>query len=60
MKVEDIWLLRFGRGWIPWYELADVTKEDVDPLLERMHEAGLLETDHNLLCVRLKPKEETV
>jgi len=58
MTPEQIWLLKYGRGWIHWYELADEDGDDVDDLLERMHEARLLKTDSNRMCVRLKTEKE--
>jgi hypothetical protein len=58
MTDEQIWLLRFGRGWVDWWELADETSIDIDPIAERMHNAQMLEKDTNSLRVRLRPKEE--
>jgi hypothetical protein len=58
MTDEQIWLLRYGRGWVHWYDLANETGDDLSKLAERMHEARMLESDHARLCVRLKPKEE--
>jgi hypothetical protein len=58
MTPEQIWLLKYGRGWIHWYELADEDGDGVDDLLERMHEARLLKTDSNRMCVRLKTEKE--
>jgi hypothetical protein len=58
MTDEQIWLLQFGRGWVAWYELANETEDDVTDLLERMHEARLLKTDSNRMCVRLKTEKE--
>jgi hypothetical protein len=55
---EQIWLLKYGRGWVHWYELADDDGTGVDRLLERMHEAQLLKTDSNRMCVRLKTEKE--
>lgn len=59
MTDEQIWLLRFGRGWIPWYELVDgpVGEQQVDALHTRLTEAGKLEIDRKQMCVRLKSKE---
>jgi hypothetical protein len=58
MTPEQIWLLKYGRGWIHWYELADESGDGVDELLERMHEAQLLKSDHKRMCVRLKTEKE--
>lgn len=60
MTDEQIWLLRFGRGWVPWYELLDgpVGEQDVDPLHTRLTEAGKMEVDKNRLSVRLKETKE--
>ena len=58
MTDEQIWLLRFGRGWVNWWELADESGDDINPVAERMHEAQMLEKDTNSLRVRLRPKEE--
>ncbi len=58
MTDEQIWLLRFGRGWVDWWELADETNIDIDPIAERMHNAGMLRSDRNTMRVRLKTKEE--
>lgn len=56
MTDEHRWLLLYGRRWIDWWELED--NGDLNPIFERMHEAGMLESDHARLKVRLKPKEE--
>lgn len=56
MTDEHRWLLLYGRRWIDWWELED--NGDLNPMFERMHEAGMLESDHTKLRVRLKPKEE--
>lgn len=58
MTDEQLWLLRYGRGWVDWWELASETGDDLSSLAERMHDARLLESDHARLRVRLKPKEE--
>lgn len=58
MTPEQIWLLKYGRGWVHWYELADAHGGGVDPLVERMYEAQLLKPDHNRMCVRLKTEKE--
>jgi len=58
MTPEQIWLLKYGRGWVHWYELADETGNEVDDLVDRMHEARLLKTDNNRMCVRLKTEKE--
>ena len=58
MTDEQIWLLRFGRGWVDWWELADESNEDIDPIAERMHNAGMLRSDRSTMRVRLKTKEE--
>lgn len=60
MTDEQIWLLKYGRGWVPWYEIVDgpVGEQDVDPVYERLIDARRLEIDNNRMQVRLKPKEE--
>ena len=60
MTDEQMWLLKYGRGWVPWYELVDgpVGEQEVDPLHTRLTEAGRLEINQNTMCVRLKPKEQ--
>ena len=60
MTDEQIWLLKYGRGWVPWYELVDgsVGEQDVDPVYERLVAAGRIETAVRTMSVRLKPKEE--
>jgi hypothetical protein len=57
MTPEQIWLLKYGRGWVHWYELAD-ENDGVNDLVMRMHEARLLKTDSNRMCVRLKTEKE--
>jgi hypothetical protein len=58
MTDEQIWLLRFGRGWVNWWELANESGDDINSLAERMHEAQMLEKDAKRMRVRLKTKEE--
>lgn len=60
MTDEQIWLLRFGRGWIAWYELVDgpVGEQIVDALHTRLLDGGKIEVDKNTMRVRLKPKRE--
>jgi hypothetical protein len=57
MKDEDIWLVRFGSGWIDWWELENEDSGEVIPIFDRMIEAGKLETSMESLKVRLKPNE---
>lgn len=59
MKDEHIWLLKYGRGWVPWFELleGDVGEQEVDPIHERLVQAGVVEIDKKTMRVRLKPKE---
>lgn len=59
MKDEHIWLLKYGRGWVPWFELLEgsVGEQEVDPIHERLVQAGEVEIDKNTMRVRLKPKE---
>lgn len=56
---EQLWLLKYGRGWVAWYELVDgpVGEQDVDPLHTRLLEAGKIEIDRNRLRVRLKEQK---
>lgn len=56
---EQRWLLKYGRGWVAWYELMDgpVGEQDVDPLHTRLLEAGKMEIDKNRLRVRLKEQK---
>lgn len=58
MTPEQIWLLKFGRGWVDWWELEDKDGNGLDDLCERMHEARLLKADSNRLRVRLKTEKE--
>lgn len=53
---EQVWLLKYGRGWVPWYELLDgpVGEQEVDPIHERLVQAGRVEIDKNAMRVRLK------
>lgn len=62
MTDEAIWLLKYGRGWVPWYELMDgpVGEQDVDPIHERLVSAGKVEINKNTMCVRLKPQNEPI
>jgi hypothetical protein len=57
MTDEQIWLLRFGRGWVDWWELEGV-EDGIDPVFERLADAGKLETDANALRIKLRSKEE--
>ena len=59
MTDEQIWLLKYGRGWIPWYELLEgpVGDQEVDPLHSRLLDAGRIEVAKNTMRVRLKPKK---
>jgi len=56
MTDEQIWLLKYGRGWVPWYELVSgpVGEQEVDPLHTRLLDAGKMQVDKNKLQVRLK------
>jgi hypothetical protein len=58
MTDEQIWLLKYGRCWIPWYELVDgpVGEQKVDPIHERLLAAGKIEVNKNAMQVRLKIK----
>ena len=60
MKDEHIWLLKYGRGWVPWYELLDgaVGEQEVDPLHGRLVEEGKIEINRQTMRVRLKPNEQ--
>lgn len=60
MTDEQIWLLKYGRGWVPWYELLNgpVGEQEVDPIHERLVAAGKVELDTKAMRVRLKLKEE--
>jgi len=60
MTDEQIWLLKYGRGWVPWYELLNgpVGEQEVDPIHERLVAAGRVELDTKAMRVRLKLKEE--
>lgn len=60
MTDEQIWLLRYGRGWVPWYELIDgpVGEQKIDVLHERLTDAGKLEVDRTKMRVRLKENKE--
>jgi hypothetical protein len=55
---EQIWLLKYGRGWVSWYELLDgpIGEQEVDSLHTRLLEAGKIQIDKNKLRVRLKEK----
>ena len=57
MTDEDIWLVRFGSGWVDWWELQNETSEGVTPIFHHLFEAGKLETSMESLKVRLKPNE---
>lgn len=59
MTDEQKWLLLYGSRWVDWWELADSESSlSVSDLSERMRDAGMLESDHKRLKVRLKQKEE--
>lgn len=60
MKDEHIWLLKYGRGWVPWFELLEgaVGEQEVDPIHERLVQAGVVEIDKNTMRVRLKLNEQ--
>lgn len=60
MTDEQIWLLKYGRGWVPWYELIEgaVGEQEVDPIHERLVAAGRVERDVKSMRVRLKPEEK--
>lgn len=60
MTDEQIWLLKYGRGWVPWYELMDgpTGEQEVDSTHTRLLDAGKMEINKNTMCVRLKPKTE--
>ena len=60
MKDEQIWLLKYGRGWVPWYQLLEgpIGEQEVDPIHERLVAAGKVERDTKAMRVRLKPEEE--
>lgn len=58
MTDEQIWLLQFGRGWVPWYELSLYDSEEFNERAMRMHKAGQLQGDASRMMVRLKPQEE--
>lgn len=58
MTDEQIWLLRFGRGWVDWWELADNSGEGTIMLYERLIAQGKLEMDATAVKIRLKAKEE--
>jgi hypothetical protein len=56
MTDEHIWLLKYGSGWVPWYELVSgpVGEQEVDSTHSRLLDAGKLEIDKNTMRVRLK------
>ena len=60
MTDEHIWLLKYGRGWVPWFELIEgsVGEQKVDPIHERLVAADKIEIDKRAMRVRLKTKEE--
>jgi hypothetical protein len=68
MTDEHRWLLFYGRRWVDWWEFEDDPRMPrfeerrdtlgVPDLIERMHAAGLLESDRKRLRVRLKTKKE--
>lgn len=59
MTDEQIWLLKYGRGWVPWYELVDgqVGGQEVDPVHTRLVDAGKIEVDKKQMRVRLKEEQ---
>ena len=59
MTDEQIWLLKYGSGWVPWYELVDgpLGEQEVDPLHVRLVDAGKIEVDKKQMRVRLKEKQ---
>ena len=56
MTDEQIWLLKYGSDWVPWYELlhGPVGEQEVDPIHSRLLDAGKMEIDKNTMRVRLK------
>ena len=64
MTDEQIWLLKYGRGWVPWYEMVDdpLSGHELDPLYTRLMEVGKMEMetqfDRNTMRIRLKEKNE--
>lgn len=56
MTDEQIWLLKYGRGWVPWYELISgpVGEQEVDVIHQRLLEEGKVELDKKSMRVRLK------
>lgn len=62
MTDEQIWLLKYGRGWVPWYELVSgiTGEQEVDPIHERLVEAGKVEIDKHTMRVRLKGTNEAI
>lgn len=57
---EQKWLLRYGRGWVQWFELMEgpVGEQEVDPIHTRLVDAGKIEIDKHKMRVRLKEKNE--
>lgn len=57
MTDEHIWLLRYGSRWVRWYELleGDTGEQVVDPIHDRLVQAGKIEINKNTMQVRLKP-----
>lgn len=63
MTDEQVWLLKYGSNWVPWYELVDgpVGEQEVDPIHSRLLDAGKMEIDKNTMRVRLKrEKNESI
>ena len=58
MTPEQIWLLKYGRGWVDWWELEDKDGNGLDALFERLGDEGKLKSDPNGLRVRLKTEKE--
>jgi hypothetical protein len=54
MTDEGIWLLVFGRGWVP---LDAEELEEHDHVFTRLAQAKKLETSKNFECVRLKEQQ---
>jgi hypothetical protein len=54
MTDEGIWLLVFGRKWVP-LEAEELTEHD--HVFTRLAKAKKLETSKNFECVRLKEQQ---
>ena len=57
---EQKWLLKYGRGWVPWFELLDgpVGEQEIDPIHERLLAAGKVKLDKKKMRVKLELKEK--